>query len=60
MIVILVCGCENKKCIKSHVEMGTCVYYTSFYNGSTMVMIPHFYECEKTVCDEYESEITNE
>lgn len=40
--------------------MDTCVYYTSFYNGSTMVMIPHFYECEKTVCDEYESEAEDE
>lgn len=55
--LILITGCSNKKCVKSHKEKSTCVYYTYVYSGKVLVPIPHYYVCEKTVCDEYESEV---
>lgn len=54
--LILITGCSNKECVKSHKEKGTCLYYSYVYSGGVLVSIPHYYECEKTVCDRYESE----
>lgn len=59
LLLILITGCSNEKCVKSHKEKSTCVYYTYVYSGKVLVPIPHYYECEITVCDEYESEVTN-
>lgn len=57
LLLILITGCSNEKCVKSHKEKSTCVYYTYVYSGKVLVPIPHYYVCEKTVCDEYESEV---
>lgn len=57
--LILITGCSNKECVKSHKEKSTCVYYTYIYSGKQLIYIPHYYNCEITVCDEYESEVTN-
>ena len=58
-ILLLLCGCENRKCIKSHNETKKCVTYTYVYTGKVMMPIPHYYNCEVTVCDEYEKENKN-
>lgn len=57
--LILITGCSNKECVKSHKEKSTCVYYSYVYSGGVLVSIPHYYECEKTICDRYESEVKN-
>lgn len=49
LITILLSGCTSRKCIKSHQEQDRCVKYS--YNNLTV--IPRYYECVKTVCDEY-------
>lgn len=53
--LILITGCSNEKCVKTHKEKSTCVYYSYIYSGRVLVPITHYYECEITVCDEYES-----
>ena len=55
-IVLLLTGCaeENKKCIESHTERGTCVRYQPIYTGKTVQIIPFYYPCDKTICDKYE------
>lgn len=57
LLILLLCGCDNKECVKSHKEKRECVKYTYsyIYNGKTMITIPnpHYYECEVTVCDEW-------
>ena len=55
-IILLLCGCEQKKCIKSHTEKDMCLRHIPIYRGKSVIMIPQYYECEKTVCDEYEME----
>ena len=52
--MLLVCGCTHQKCIKSHEEKGTCVWYQTMRFGNTRITIPHYYSCTKTICDEYE------
>lgn len=54
MIIFLLCGCTNKKCIKSHKEKRKCVWYSAIRVGKVTTTIPHYYSCTKTVCDEYE------
>ena len=53
LFVILLCGCEKRECVKSHEEEGRCVRYTHIYTGKTMISIPRYYACTKTICDEY-------
>ena len=51
VLLIFMTGCEpSRKCIKSHVELSTCV--RPIYTGKTVttVVVP----CNVTVCDEYE------
>ena len=54
--LILLCGCENRKCIKSHEIEDICVYYISQKIGDVSMMQPVYYPCTRTVCDEYEVE----
>lgn len=54
VIIFLLSGCSSPKCIKSHEEKDECIAYTSVIVGNRTVMIPHYYTCIKTVCDEYE------
>lgn len=54
LMIILLTGCSSKKCIKSHTEKTKCIAYTSAIVGNTPVMIPRYYNCIKTICDEYE------
>lgn len=59
--LLLLTGCSNDKCIKSHKETQICVMYQFFPNSNGGVrMVPFFYPCEKEVCDLYESEVTDE
>ena len=53
IVMFLLCGCTNIECVKSHEEKGRCVRYTTILAGKTAVMIPHYYYCTKTICDEY-------
>ncbi len=50
LMVLILSGCDNRKCVKSHKERSTCV--SSIYNGKYVT--PFVYPCTKTVCDEYE------
>jgi hypothetical protein len=52
--ILLLCGCNNKKCIKSHKEESTCTWHQYIRVGKVTTMIPHHYACEIEVCDEYE------
>ena len=54
IITFSLCGCTNQKCIKSHQEKSKCTRYTYVKTGNTHIMIPHHYNCTKTICDEYE------
>lgn len=54
--IVLLCGCNNKKCIKSHQETGTCIIPHCVFAGKSPVCINQFYTCEQTICDEYEVE----
>ncbi len=54
--VILLCGCSNKKCIKSHQETKTCVRPQCVVIRKNPVCINQFYTCKQTICDEYEGE----
>ena len=47
---LLLTGCDDRKCIESHVEQDMCVY--TIWNGKTAQ--PTIIPCTKTVCDEYE------
>ena len=60
LLLILVTGCSNEKCIKSHKVKRTCVSYMYVYSNKSLVPIPYYYVCEKTVCDEYERNVKNE
>ena len=53
VIIFLLSGCSSSKCIKSHEEKDKCIAYTSVIVGKVNVMTPHYYNCVKTVCDEY-------
>ena len=55
IITIFLCGCSHPKCVKSHEEKSTCTMYSYAKVGSSYIMIPHSYECTKTVCDQYEN-----
>ena len=55
-IILILCGCEDRKCIKSHEEEDRCVYFIYNKIGSVTTMTPVYYDCMKTVCDEYEVE----
>ncbi len=53
-VCLLLCGCDSKKCIKSHTETRTymstsCIPIGSFQSCTTT---PHTHTI--TVCDEYE------
>lgn len=50
LLVFLITGCEDKKCIESHEEEDIC-HMVTVIGGRTQV-IP--YPCRKTVCDEYD------
>ena len=52
-IIAIVCLSGCKKCAKSHKEDSICVSYTPISTGKTIVLIPHYYKCKKTVCDEW-------
>lgn len=55
IILLILTGCgDNKRCVKSHQEEDICVMYTYSYVGKTLIAIPIYYSCTKTVCDEYE------
>lgn len=54
LVIILLCGCENKKCIKSHQEETTCPRTICVPAGKILVCSTSFYSCNKKVCDEYE------
>lgn len=54
VIIFLLSGCSSPKCIKSHEEKVKCIAYTPVRVGNITVMKPRYYNCIKTVCDEYE------
>ena len=54
VIIFLLSGCNSPKCIKEHKEKDKCIAYTTVTVGNIIVMTPHYYNCIKTVCDEYE------
>lgn len=54
--IICLSGCSNKKCVKSHKENSTCVHYLYSRVGSASIIIPQYYECQKTICDEWAEE----
>ncbi len=54
--ILLLCSCENKKCIKSHQENSTCSSLICIPNGKSVSCIPFIKPCQKTICDEYEIE----
>lgn len=54
LFIFLLCGCENKKCIKSHVEEKNCYGVRSVRFGNNIRQIPYQYNCNKKICDEYE------
>lgn len=61
MLLIMLCGCNNKKCIKSHEEQSRCVWFQYIKVGDLTTTIPHYYDCIKEICDEYEKvEVENE
>ena len=59
--LILMTGYSDDECVESHTEKSTCVMYQTLPkpNGGVQIL-PMFYSCEKTVCDRYESEATDE
>lgn len=52
--ILVLCGCENKKCIKSHKEKSTCIRTMCMPSGKTVRCMTMPYPCEKEICDEYE------
>ena len=48
--VLLLTGCEVRKCIKSHTEQGICTRPILIGKTVMVTTVP----CEKTICDEYE------
>lgn len=52
--ILLLCGCDNRNCIKSHEEKRTCIMTQCMPIGKTMHCITYPYSCMKTICDEYE------
>ena len=56
IVLTLLCltGCESKKCLKSHEEDGKCVYIYRYKVGNVYRFYPIYYDCKRTVCDEYE------
>lgn len=55
ILILITTGCSKpKKCIKSHQEKSKCILYTYVKTGETSIMIPYYYSCTKTICDEYE------
>lgn len=55
IMTIFLCGCNGPKCVKSHEERATCTYYSYQKVGAGYIMIPHFYSCTQTICDQYEN-----
>lgn len=55
IMIIFLCGCSRPKCVKSHEERTTCVYYSYQKVGAGHIMIPHHYKCTQTICDQYEN-----
>ena len=57
IIMLFLTGCSDDSisCIESHKEEYNCVVYTYIYSNGVMIPIPHFYPCERTVCDKYEN-----
>ena len=56
LLLLVVCGCEDRKCVESHQEQDTCFYYIYNKVGSVTMMTPVYYPCTRTVCDRYEEE----
>ena len=54
ILILILTGCNDKKCIKSHEEESTCYYYIYHKIGEVNMMTPIYYLCTKTICDEYE------
>ena len=53
IVVLCLCGCKEKECKRSHLEDSVCVGYTTIYSNGKVVSAPYWYQCVKTVCDEY-------
>ncbi len=56
VLTVLLCltGCESKKCLKSHEEDDRCFYIYNYKVGNVYMSYPIYYNCKRTVCDEYE------
>ena len=52
--ILLLCGCDNRECIKSHKEKGSCIRTQCVFMGKNPICVNQFYSCTKTICDEYE------
>lgn len=53
-LMVILTGCESRRCVRSHEERTTCVRYWTVYQNGRPRMQPQYYICNKTVCDEYE------
>ena len=54
--ILLLCGCSNEKCVKSHQETKTCVRPQCMFMNKNPICINQIYTCQQTICDEYEGE----
>ena len=54
--ILMVCGCEDRKCVESHQEQDMCFHYIYYKVGRVTMMRPVYYSCRRTVCDRYEVE----
>ena len=46
---------SNSSCVSSHNESSICSIPFCHYTGYSTYCVPHFYSCDKTVCDNYVS-----
>ena len=56
IVMFILCGCEDRKCLKSHEEDSMCTSYMYYHSNNSMKMIPIIRPCKETVCDKYEDE----
>ena len=56
VLIILLTGCDNKKCIKSHKEDKLCPQPLCIPNGKGIRCYSIVRPCKVNVCDEYEGD----
>lgn len=56
ILVLLLCGCEDKECIKSHTENSVCNDIICLPNGNTLACHIITTPCTEQICDKYEED----